>query len=83
MADCLLIRWGIPAFTEKMRENLIEACNFNWSTISPAIFGSLFQFVMDKDERRKQGAHYTTEKNILKVLEPSVPDQSSRKSSHE
>ena len=60
----------IPAFTEKMRENLIEACNFNWSTISPAIFGSLFQFVMDKDERRKQGAHYTTEKNILKVLEP-------------
>ena len=61
---------GIPAFTEKMRENLIEACNFNWSTISPAIFGSLFQFVMDKDERRKQGAHYTTEKNILKVLEP-------------
>ena len=61
---------GIPAFSEKMRENLIEACSFNWSKISPAIFGSLFQFVMDKDERREQGAHYTTEKNILKVLEP-------------
>ena len=60
----------IPSFSKPMAHNLIEACKFDWSAISPAIFGSLFQFVMDKEERRKQGAHYTTEKNILKVLEP-------------
>ena len=48
---------------------------FNWSEISPAIFGSLFQSVMDKDKRRAQGAHYTTEKNILKVIEPLFLDE--------
>ncbi len=42
---------------------------------SPAIFGSLFQSVMDKDERRAQGAHYTTEQNILKVIEPLFLDK--------
>ena len=60
----------IPSFSKEMAQNLIKACDFNWSAISPAIFGSLFQFVLNKDERRKQGAHYTTEKNILKVIEP-------------
>ena len=60
----------IPSFTKEMAQNLIEACEFNWSAISPAIFGSLFQFVMDREERREQGAHYTSEKNILKVIEP-------------
>ena len=58
-----------------MRQRLIDACHFNWSEISPAIFGSLFQSVMDKDERRAQGAHYTTEKNILKVIEPLFLDE--------
>src|SRR3712207_6823284 len=38
--------------------------------ISPAIFGSLFQSVMKPAERRAQGAHYTTEKNILKIIQP-------------
>ena len=60
----------IPSFNSEMRQRLIDACTFDWSSISPAIFGSLFQSVMDKDERRAQGAHYTTEKNILKVIEP-------------
>ena len=58
-----------------MRQRLIDACHFNWSDISPAIFGSLFQSVMDKDERRAQGAHYTTEQNILKVIEPLFLDK--------
>ncbi len=65
----------IPSFDSKMRQRLIDACHFNWSEISPAIFGSLFQSVMDKDERRAQGAHYTTEKNILKVIEPLCLDE--------
>jgi hypothetical protein len=60
----------IPSFDAEMRTRLIEACKFDWSPISPAIFGSLFQSVMDKKERRAQGAHYTTERNILKVIEP-------------
>jgi type II restriction/modification system DNA methylase subunit YeeA len=54
-----------------MRELLIDACTFSWDVISPAIFGSLFQSVMDKKQRRALGAHYTTEKNILKANLPS------------
>ena len=63
-----------PSFDAEMRERLIEASRFNWSGISPAIFGSLFQSVMDKAERRKAGAHYTTEKNIMKVIGPLFMD---------
>jgi hypothetical protein len=63
-----------PAFNSDMRERLIEAARFNWSGISPAIFGSLFQSVMNKVERRKAGAHYTTEKNIMKVIGPLFLD---------
>ena len=57
-----------------MRGLLLDACHFDWSDISPAIFGALFQSVMDPKERRAQGAHYTTEKNILKVIEPLFMD---------
>lgn len=64
----------IPSFDSSMRQLLLDACSFNWSSISPAIFGALFQSVMDADERRAQGAHYTTEKNILKVIEPLFTD---------
>lgn len=64
----------IPSFDTELRSRLIDACKFDWSKISPAIFGALFQSVMDKKERRAQGAHYTTEKNILKVIEPLFLD---------
>lgn len=64
----------IPSFNSNMRTRLIEACQFDWSAISPAIFGSLFQSVMNAEERRNQGAHYTSEKNILKVIEPLFMD---------
>ena len=64
----------IPAFNTEMRAQLLAACRFNWSSISPAIFGSLFQSVMDPAQRRAQGAHYTTERNILKVIEPLFLD---------
>lgn len=65
----------IAAFDKAMRNLLIAACTFNWDAISPAIFGSLFQSVMQPEERRRQGAHYTTEKNILKVIEPLFLDE--------
>ena len=64
----------IPSFTSAMRNALLETCRFDWSNISPAIFGALFQSVMNPAERRAQGAHYTTEKNILKVIEPLFMD---------
>ena len=64
----------IPAFDSSMRGMLLDACRFDWSKISPAIFGALFQSVMDPQERREKGAHYTTEKNILKVIEPLFMD---------
>lgn len=70
-ADPLLI----PSFDGEMRNRLLDACRFDWSGISPAIFGSLFQSVMDKSERRAQGAHYTSEKNILKVIQPLFLDE--------
>jgi len=63
-----------PAFDRKMRQQLLEACAFNWDAISPAIFGALFQSVMKRHERRAQGAHYTTERNILKVIRPLFLD---------
>ena len=62
-------------FDSEMRRLLIEACEFSWDAISPAIFGSLFQSVMNKAERRSQGAHYTTEKNIMKVIGPLFLDE--------
>ena len=62
------------SFDSAMRGALLDACRFDWSNISPAIFGALFQSVMDPAERRSQGAHYTTEKNILKVIEPLFMD---------
>ena len=57
----------IPDFDAEMRQSLIDACLFDWTAISPAIFGALFQSVMEPAERRAQGAHYTTEQNIRKV----------------
>jgi hypothetical protein len=47
---------------------LIKCCGFNWSEISASIFGSLFQGIINKEERRHLGAHYTSEVNILKVI---------------
>ena len=63
-----------PSFNASMREALLDVCRFDWSNISPAIFGALFQSVMEPKQRRAQGAHYTTEKNILKVIEPLFMD---------
>jgi len=65
----------MPSFDRAMRERLIEAAKFDWSGISPAVFGSMFQSVMDKEQRRNLGAHYTREQNILKLIEPLFLDK--------
>ncbi len=64
----------MPIFTKDMMQTLRLAAIHNWSSISPAIFGALFQSVMDKDRRRKLGSHYTTEQNILKTIGPLFLD---------
>lgn len=64
----------LPAFNAVMRKTLLDAADLDWSRISPAIFGSLFQSIMDKKARRNLGAHYTSEKNILKLIGPLFMD---------
>jgi hypothetical protein len=64
-----------PSFNAKMRDALLEAAALDWSRISPAIFRSLFQSIMDGSERRRKGAHYTTETNILKAMNPLFVDE--------
>jgi type II restriction/modification system DNA methylase subunit YeeA len=65
----------MAAFDREMREMLLEACAIDWSGISPAIFGALFQSVMNQKLRRDLGAHYTSEKNILKLISPLFLDE--------
>lgn len=67
-------RIDMPAFDNAMRDMLLDASMFNWGEVSPAIFGSLFESVIDKVSRRKKGAHYTPEQAILKVIEPLFLD---------
>ncbi|WP_308028486.1 class I SAM-dependent DNA methyltransferase [Neisseria bergeri] len=55
-------------FTAKQHCALIDCGNFDWRNISPEIFGTLFQSVMDAQERREAGAHYTEAANIDKVI---------------
>lgn len=66
---------NIPYFDEKLYNLVMECDALDWTEISPAIFGSMFQSVLDasegdstEDKRREFGAHYTSEKNILKVI---------------
>ncbi len=62
------------SFDAAMRESLLDLCGLDWSLISPAIFGSLFQSIMDDKARRNLGAHYTSEENILKLIKPLFLD---------
>jgi hypothetical protein len=61
-------RLDFAEFNRDMRNQLIACTRFNWSRISPAVFGSLFQSIMAPKARRQIGAHYTSERDILKVV---------------
>ena len=61
-------RLDIADMDRAMRDALLTCCAFDWSRISPAVFGSLFQSVMESKERRRVGAHYTSERDILKLV---------------
>lgn len=71
-----LFEESIPpaSFDSDMRQLLLRCCELDWGKISPAIFGSLFQSVMNPELRRNLGAHYTSEKNILKLIKPLFLD---------
>ena len=64
----------IPFCDADTRDALLEACTFDWSIVSPAIFGSMFQNVMDPTDRRQLGAHYTSRVNIERVIRPLFLD---------
>lgn len=61
---------GTATFDKKMRDRLIDACAFDWGEVSPAVFGALFEGVIDKITRRKKGAHYTPEDAIFRLIGP-------------
>lgn len=65
----------LPKLTSRFHSALIEACEFDWAIISPAVFGSMFQTVKSKESRRDGGEHYTTEGNILKTIRPLFLDE--------
>lgn len=67
-------RLEVADFDSKMRESIIECCSLDWSKISPAIFGAMFQSVLYAEARRNLGAHYTSETNILKIIHPLFLD---------
>jgi len=62
-------------FNDKMWKALLDCAEYDWSVISPAIFGAMFQGVMDETQRREIGAHYTSEENILKLINPLFMDE--------
>jgi len=65
----------LPTLNSDFRAAILEACAVDWSGISPAIFGSMFQSVRDAETRRALGEHYTSEENILKTLNPLFLDE--------
>lgn len=64
----------IPEFDIATRNQFTDCGNLRWSDISPAVFGSMFQGAMNRQERRNMGAHYTSEENILKLIKPLFLD---------
>lgn len=64
----------MPDFDAVMRIRLLEVEKPDWSRVSPAIFGAMFQGVMDDEARHDLGAHYTSEENILRAIQPLFLD---------
>ena len=68
-------RLPLAGFDRAMCDRLVAAFHFDWSRISPAVFGSLFQGILDPKERRQIGAHYTSERDIMKLIRPLFLDE--------
>ncbi len=62
----------IPQFTEELKQSLLQnaSLDFDWSEISPTIFGAVFESTLNPETRRSGGMHYTSIENIHKVIDP-------------
>lgn len=67
----------IPNFTDELKEILVTECSesFDWSNISPTIFGAVFESTLNPETRRSGGMHYTSIQNIHKVIDPLFLDE--------
>ncbi len=65
---------AIPDFSRKARRILLDCARLDWSAINPDIFGSMFQAVIDEEQRGNLGQHYTSVSNIMKVIQPLFLD---------
>ena len=64
-----------PVFLSGPQLHRLEiACDEDWSRIRPSIFGSMFEYSMDKKERHKEGAHYTSELDIKRIVDPVIAE---------
>lgn len=64
-----------PTLPNSVLDSLIDASYWNWSKVNPIIFGSMFEGALDKNKRHDLGAHYTSEKNIRKVIDSLFLDK--------
>ena len=60
----------IPSFSEEIKKIILDSAGFDWSAISPTIFGAVFESTLNPDTRRSGGMHYTSIENIHKVIDP-------------
>lgn len=67
-------RIELPTLSEEFRQQVLNAGDFDWGRVNPDIFGAMFQQLVDLDDLRDKGEHYTSEENILKVIEPLLLD---------
>ena len=67
----------VPQFTDELRESILEhaSSSFDWSEISPTIFGAVFESTLNPETRRSGGMHYTSIENIHKVIDPLFLDE--------
>ena len=65
----------IPKITQEIKDTLIESSKFDWSRISPTIFGAVFESTLNPETRRSGGMHYTSIENIHKVIDPLFLDE--------
>ena len=65
----------IPKITQEIKDTLVESSKFDWSKISPTIFGAVFESTLNPETRRAGGMHYTSIENIHKVIDPLFLDE--------
>jgi hypothetical protein len=71
--------YSTVVFDGLARKTLLECARLDWNKVSPAIFGTIYQGAMDQGQRKRTGAHYTSEENIFKLIKPLFLDELWRK----